>query len=218
MRMVKYANLTPEDTVLEIGVGLGFLTDEILKTSSVVGIEKDKKLIQFLDDKYQDNEKIQITFNDILRTTLPKFNKVVSNIPYSISSPIVFKLLDHDFEVAILSFQREFAEKMAAKSGDSNFGRLSVMVNYYFDVEQMEIVPREHFYPTPRVDTALVKLIKKPIPRDPKFERFIQQVFRYKNKTVHNAVKIAFDKDIQDDRKLFTVSIPDLKQISDQVM
>ena len=107
---------------------------------------------------------------------------------------------------------------MMSKPGDSNFGRLSVMVQYYYDIEMMERVPRENFYPSPKVDTIILKLKKKPIPKDSNFEHFIQQVFRYKNKTVHNAVKIAFEKDIQDDRKLYTLTIPELKQVCDKVM
>jgi len=217
-RAVKYADLKQEDIVLEIGVGLGFLTDEILKFSKVIGYEKDKKLTEFLNDKYSQNEKVQIIIQDFMNAQLPKFNKVISNIPYSLSSPVVFKLLDYDLDVIILFFQAEFAQKMMMKPGDPKYGRLSVMTQYYYDIEMMEKVPRELFYPSPRVDTIILRLKKKPIAKDPKFEHFIQQVFRYKNKTAHNAVKIAFDKDIQDDRKLDTLSIPDLKLICDKVM
>jgi 16S rRNA (adenine1518-N6/adenine1519-N6)-dimethyltransferase len=217
-RAVKYANLTQEDIVLEVGPGMGFLTEEIAKSAGkVITVEKDKRFELLLKETLEEHQNIEYIFNDFLNTNLPNFNKVVANIPYSISAPLTFKLLENDFELAVLFFQKEFAEKMCGKPGTANYGRLTVMVQYYADVEMKEVVPRNTFWPQPKTDAAIVVIKPKKIPQDFKFNNFVRDIFRYRNKDVRNAVKTAFGKDIEDNRKMHTLSVQDVHDLYEKL-
>lgn len=213
-REVRYAELTPADTILEIGPGLGFLTEALARLAGrVIAIEKDKRLEPVLRHEFAAQHNVEFVFEDCLEIEFPKFNKIVSNLPYSISAPFTFKLLDYDFERAIVCYQREFAEKMIQPAGSSEYGRLSVMVQYYFNARILECVPRNAFYPQPLVESAVVELTRKGMERNPKFDDFIREVFRYPNKDVRNAVKLATGKDISDDRKLRMLTILELEEL-----
>jgi 16S rRNA (adenine1518-N6/adenine1519-N6)-dimethyltransferase len=217
-REARYAELSDKDTVLEVGPGFGFLTSFLAhQAGRVVVVERDKRLEPILKAELAKFKNIEFIFADFLEAQLPQFNKIVSNIPYSISAPLTFRLLDYDFERAILCYQKEFAEKMVCGPGTSDYGRLSVMAQYYFDVRLLEVINKSAFQPQPKVDSAVVSLVKKPVQRDQKFDAFIREIFRYPNKDVRNSVKIAFGKDIQDDRKLFTLGIPDLVELYKKV-
>lgn len=162
-RQVGFADLSQGDTVLEIGPGLGNLTEELLRTGAkVVGIEQDPEFCAFLRRRF--GERLHLVQADAVKAFLPQFNKVVSNLPYQISSPITFKLLEAGFEVAVLMLQREFAERMVAKAGTDDYGRLSVGVYFRADCEIMLNVPRSAFWPQPKVDSCVVKLVPKPPP------------------------------------------------------
>ena len=217
-RAVKYADLTSEDVVLDIGAGMGFITEEIAKSAGkVIAVEKDKRLETLLRESMEKQENIEYIFNDFLNAQLPKFNKVVANIPYSISAPLIFKLLEHDFDLAVLFFQKEFAEKMCGKPGTENYGRLTVMVQYYCDVEMKEVVPRNAFWPQPKIDAAIVVLKPKKIPQDRNFNNFVRDIFRYRNKDVRNAVKIAFNKEVEDNRKMHSLSVQDVHDLYEKL-
>ena len=161
-KLVEAADLEPSDTVLEIGAGTGSLTSMIEKQAGrVVAIEKDPALTNLLRRKFAKSKNVQIIEGDILKTQLPKFDKVVSSPPYSISSKLVLLLLKKSFERLVLVLQKEFAERLVAQSGSRNYGRLSVMVSHKAYVSLIDIVPRHAFYPTPKVDSAIVKLRPK---------------------------------------------------------
>lgn len=191
-RQVDLANLLPADTVLEVGPGLGNLTDEILRTGAkVVAVEQDRDFCKFLEKRFGD--RIRLVNADAVKAFLPEFNKVVSNLPYQISSPITFKLLGLGFDVAVLMLQREFAERMVAKPGTPEYGRLSVGVYYRADCEVVLNVPRSAFWPQPKVDSCVVRLV----PREPPFEvadvdafyRVTQAIFSHRRKKVSNSLK-----------------------------
>lgn len=162
-RQVGFAQLTSKDTVLEIGPGLGNLTEELLRTGAkVVAVEQDPEFCAFLRRRFGD--RIQLVQADAVKAFLPEFNKVVSNLPYQISSPITFKLLEAGFDVAVLMLQREFAERMVAKPRTAEYGRLSVGVYYRADCEILLNVSRNSFWPQPKVDSCVVRLVPKPPP------------------------------------------------------
>jgi len=217
-REVRYGELEFSDTVLEIGPGLGFLTEQLARSvQKVIAIEKDKRLEPVLSQELKGYANIEYVWGDALETDWPKFNKIISNIPYSISAPLTFKLLEYDFDKAVLCYQKEFAEKMVAEAGSNDYGRLSVMVQYYFEPKILEVVPKNAFYPQPKVDSAIVSLVRKDVKREPDFDVFIRELFRYPSKDVHNSVKIAFKKDIEDQRKLFTLDIPALRKLYERL-
>jgi 16S rRNA (adenine1518-N6/adenine1519-N6)-dimethyltransferase len=192
-RSVGFAALNSKDTVLEIGPGLGNLTEEILKSGAkVVGLEQDPAFCKFLERRF--GERVRIVQADAVKAFLPGFNKVVSNLPYQISSPITFKLLDIGFDVAVLMLQREFAERMIAKPGTDDYGRLSVGVYYRADCEIMLNVPRHAFWPQPKVDSCVVRLVPKPPPFEVKdrqaFFDVTRAIFSHRRKKISNSLKV----------------------------
>lgn len=171
-RAVAFANLSPADTVLEIGPGLGNLTEELVRTGAkIVAVEQDPAFCAFLKRRFGD--RVNVIQADAVQAFLPKFNKVVSNLPYQISSPITFKLLELGFDVAVLMLQREFADRMTAKPGTPEYGRLSVGIYYRADCEVMINVPPHAFWPQPKVDSCVVRLV----PKLPPFEVADKEVF-----------------------------------------
>jgi 16S rRNA (adenine1518-N6/adenine1519-N6)-dimethyltransferase len=128
-----------------------------------------------------------------MKMMFPKFDVCVSNLPYGISSPITFRLLEHDFRVAILMYQREFAQRMVASPGKPAYSRLTVSVYYKAKCEILEHVPRTAFYPQPEVDSAIVRLS----PRKPPFvlesEKFffdvVNALFSQRRKKIRNSLK-----------------------------
>jgi 16S rRNA (adenine1518-N6/adenine1519-N6)-dimethyltransferase len=192
-RQVSCADLTQKDTVLEIGPGLGNLTEELLSTGAkVVAVEQDADFCRFLTKRF--GERIQLVQADAVKAFLPKFNKVVSNLPYQISSPITFKLLGIGFDVAVLMLQREFAERMVAKPGTADYGRLSVGVYYRAECEIMFNVSRDSFWPQPKVDSCIVKLVPKSPPfkvaDEDVFYRVTQAIFSHRRKMVSNSLRV----------------------------
>jgi len=190
-RAVRAANLSDKDTVLEIGPGMGNLTEELLRTGAhVVAVEQDPEFCKFLERRFGD--RISLVRADAVKAFLPEFNKVVSNLPYQISSPITFKLLDIGFEVAVLMLQREFAERMTAMHGTPEYGRLSVGVYYRSECEILFNVSRNAFWPQPKVDSCVVSLV----PRKPPFHvndedvffRVTKAIFSHRRKKVMNSL------------------------------
>ena len=217
-REIRYGNLEYSDTVLEVGPGLGFLTEQLAKNvQKVIAIEKDKRLQALLTGELKGYANIEYIWADALETNWPSFDKIISNIPYSISAPLTFKLLEYEFDLAVICYQKEFAEKMVAEAGSNEYGRLSVMVQNYFEPKILEVVPKIAFSPQPKVDSAVVSLVRKDVTRDKRFDDFIRELFRYPSKDVHNSVKFAFKKEVADDRKLFTLDITELKKLYEKL-
>jgi len=185
-RMVKYAAVNLDDIVLEVGAGLGFLTELLSKTAKrVYAVEVDLKLADGLKEKFRDRANIVIITGDVLKVQLPKFNKVVSNPPYSISSPLIFRLVERSFKNAVLTLQKDFAERLTAEKGSSNYGRLSVMVYRKAGIKILENVQKKSFYPTPKVDSTLIRLT----PRNPPFTVINEDFFSDLVKTLFNQRK-----------------------------
>ncbi len=192
-RAVELACLTQKDTVLEIGPGLGNLTEEILRTgASVVAVEQDRTFVKFLERRF--GGRIELICADAVKAFLPPFDKVVSNLPYQISSPITFKLLDLGFETAVLMLQREFADRMVARPGTPEYGRLSVGVFRRADCRIVLGVPRTAFWPQPKVDSCIVKLVPRPPPFKVADERLFQDltkaIFSHRRKRVSNSLLV----------------------------
>jgi 16S rRNA (adenine1518-N6/adenine1519-N6)-dimethyltransferase len=193
---VEYASINAHDTVLEIGPGRGVLTNLLAsKAKKVVAVEIDKKLVEKLREILPKN--VELINKDVLKMdfkNLPKFNKVVSNLPFQISSPFTFKLLDYDFELAVLIYQKEFAERMIAKPKTSNYSRLSVNVYYKAYCEKLGIVPKSCFSPQPKVDSCIIKLVPRKSPAfDVLDERFFfdltRNLFNFRRKKIGTIVK-----------------------------
>ena len=192
-RSVELAELNSKDTVLEIGPGLGNLTERLLESGAeVVAIEQDPAFVKFLEKRF--GARVKLVQADAVKAFLPSFNKVVSNLPYQISSPITFKLLDAGFDVAVLMLQKEFAERMVAKSGTPEYGRLSVGVYYRASCEIALKVPPHAFWPQPGVDSCVVRLVPKKEPFEVidtvAFSKVTQAIFSHRRKKISNCLKV----------------------------
>lgn len=188
-RIIEYGKLNRSDIVLEIGAGYGNLTKLLAgKAGKVIAIEMDHELAASI----KISENLDIVVGDALKMDFPKFNKVISNLPYSISSPVTFKLLGCKFDFGILMYQHEFAKRMVAVPGSKDYGRLSITVQYYADAQILEIVPPDAFSAPPKVSSAIVKLTPRPPPYSVKdetfFMRFLTAVFSQRRKTLRNAI------------------------------
>jgi len=188
-RIIEYGKLNSSDTVLEIGAGYGNLTGKLArKAGRVVAIEVDAELAA--SSPKWDN--VEVIIGDALKIGFPPFNKVISNLPYSISSPVTFKLLECKFELGILMYQHEFAKRMVALPNSKDYGRLSITVQYYADVQILEVVPKSAFSSPPEVNSAIIKLVPRPAPYDVAdegfFMKFIKAAFSQRRKKLRNAI------------------------------
>jgi 16S rRNA (adenine1518-N6/adenine1519-N6)-dimethyltransferase len=217
-RIVQASELTPDDRVLEIGPGTGILTRQLLPlVRSVVSVEIDRDLCRNLVKKLGHLENFVLLEGDFLNLDLPKMvspfsgifheqNKVVANIPYNITGPILEKLLGtisapnlQPYESIVLLIQKEVADRLCAQPDSKVFGALSVRVQYLADCELICPVPAKAFYPPPKVESAVVRLSPRAIEtpaKDPKFlDRIVRQGFSSKRKMLRNNLKDTIDSD-----------------------
>lgn len=191
-REVEYARIKNTDAVLEVGPGIGTLTALLLqRAGKVYVVEKDVRMVEILKERFGNAENLEIIHGDVLRVMLPKFDVTVSNIPYAISSPLTFSLLRQKFRTGIITYQKEFAERIVGAPGTRNYSRLSVAAYYYANARILEALPKNFFYPRPKVDSAVVELIPRRPPFKVNEEHFFQVLaglFSQKGKTVRNAM------------------------------
>jgi 16S rRNA (adenine1518-N6/adenine1519-N6)-dimethyltransferase len=192
-RMISYASVSKDDVVLEVGAGLGFLTKLLSPACrKVIAVEIDSKLTKILRSELFNLDNVDLIEGDVLKVSVPQFNKVVSTPPYSISSPLLFWLLERKFDCAVLTFQKEFAERLTASVGTKDYGRLTVNTYYRAEVELLDYVSRKLFYPPPDVDSMMVRLRPREKPpfsvEDEVFFQLVRVLFNQRNKKVRNAV------------------------------
>ena len=171
-------------SVLEIGAGDGRLTAKLLAHGAghITAVELDPKLAKLLRARFR--TRVSVVEADFLQFEPgKKFNVVAGNIPYYITSPVLFKLSRMDFDRAILCLQAEVARRMAASSGSSNYGRLSVSCQLAFDVEVLAAVGRSAFSPSPKVDSCIVLLRKTGFLPTEDEERAIAAIFSHRKKS-----------------------------------
>ena len=194
-QIISFADLTKDDVVLEVGAGIGTLTIELAKKAKkVIAIEQDSNICKILNQRLK-NEKIdnvELINNDALKIEFPKFNKIVSNLPYQISSPITFKFLNYDFDKAILMYQKEFGDRMDGEVGTKNYSRLSAMLYFKCDVKTLCDVSCESFIPKPKVDSVVMGLTPKEskVPSEDfkVYSNFTKALFQHRNKKIRNAL------------------------------
>ncbi|SHE67884.1 16S rRNA (adenine1518-N6/adenine1519-N6)-dimethyltransferase [Tissierella praeacuta DSM 18095] len=202
-KIVENGNITSEDYVIEIGPGMGTLTEELaLKAKKVLAIEIDNTLIPILEETIGKYNNVEIINGDILKIDLQKIIeerldggpvKVVANLPYYVTTPIIAKLIEDNLnlESIIVMVQKEVAERMAAGSGGKEYGSLSVFVNFYSKPEIVLKVPKTVFMPQPKIDSAVIKLtINKELPEvdKEKFFKIVKAAFSKRRKTILNSL------------------------------
>ncbi len=184
--------------VLEIGPGNGALTSALLQRGAIVyAVELDGRLCEGLHTIFSEEiaqGQLTVQQGDATRCDLPPFEMVVSNLPYSASSKITFRLLKIGFEEAVLMYQSEFADRMVAPAGTKNCGRLSIMVQTYAVVQQCFKLPPNCFSPKPQVHSTVVKIFPRQHPLFPindrdRYADVVRALFSHRRKTVRNCLK-----------------------------
>lgn len=216
-KIVQFAELSPEDYVIEIGPGIGVLTREIAARSrGVLAIEIDSGMEKVLAETLADYSNCHLILSDVLRVDLeqelsrsftvekPAGYKVCANIPYNITTPIIFQLLEKGphLEYALLMVQKELAQRIKAQPGSKDYGLLTLMLQYYAQVEYLMDISRNCFYPAPEVDSALIKIqphsLSRQIKNEARFKSLLRKAFQMRRKTILNICYAQFraDKDI----------------------
>ncbi len=216
-KIIEESSLSRDDVILEIGPGIGFVTEKIAQLAAkVLAVEVDDDAIEELEKLSYSN--IKIINEDILKVDISELTdnpiKIIANIPYYITSPIIVHLLGEIDEIEhfnrkmvkeiMLMVQYEVAQRIVAneKSASKEYGLLSILVNYWAEPELIAKVPARSFYPAPKVDSALIKLKVRDKPaiklNNPKlFRRIIRASFRMRRKTIKNAlVNSGFDNSV----------------------
>jgi 16S rRNA (adenine1518-N6/adenine1519-N6)-dimethyltransferase len=212
--------------LLEVGPGAGALTKYLLELEGVDfrAVELDEEKVRYLEDTYP-VLKGKILHESILDLEKPFDGKftVIGNFPYNISSQILFKMLDwkDDLGVMIGMFQKEVAQRVAAKEGNKVYGVISVLIQAFFDVEYLFEVSEQCFNPPPKVKSAVIRLVPKPAPafrNEKKFFLLVKTAFNQRRKTLRNAVKPLFETTaLQDpifDKRAEQLSIDDFARLT----
>ena len=206
--IVKSSNLSKEDMVIEIGPGLGTLTKRLLEEAGkVLCVELDKKMINILQDRFLQNEKFEVINEDILKVDLKqiikqnkkdnniKNVKIVANLPYYITTPIIMKLLEEKLEIESITvmIQKEVADRLIEVPGGKNTGAITYTVYYYCESEKIMEVPNSSFIPEPEVTSEVIKMNLRKSPavelENPKIMfMIIKSAFMQRRKTLLNAL------------------------------
>lgn len=205
--IVENAEITKNDLVIEIGPGLGTLTSRLLeKAGKVICVELDRKMIAILEKRFKLYENLELINDDILKINLNqlisqnkineiKHVKIVANLPYYITTPIIMKLLEErlDIESITVMIQKEVAQRLAAKPGTSDVGSITYTIWYYTEPKIVLEVPKESFIPAPEVTSSVIKLdiLKQPrieVKDEKQFFKIIKVAFMQKRKTLINAL------------------------------
>jgi len=212
-RIVALAEPAGNETIVEIGAGLGFMTEELAKKAGrVIALEVDPRLAAILQERFAGQDKVEVLQTDVLKYDFSSGEriKIVGNVPYHISSPILFRLLNyrHSISSMTLMFQKELADRIAASPGTKSYGIPSVMVARYTRATCELTVPPTCFYPVPDVVSSVLRIVVRQEPKQPDealFAKIVRAAFARRRKTLWNNLRqIGFPDDIVD--RVFTTS------------
>lgn len=240
-KIISESKITNQDTILEIGPGLGAITEELInRAKKVYLVEKESKFCSYLSSKFSTRDNVEIINDDILKIDLPPHDKVVSNIPYTITGPILEKVFyTRDPPMGILSIEKSIAERMFLTQHYKNLSRITVTLNSFMVPTKGFDISRHSFYPAPKIEIALIKIAPKehldPFLEEHKsrsfFLKFIAGIMPYKNKDVVNALFLFFKSKNEDslskeevlnimqennvrNKKLFSLNIEEYLELS----
>lgn len=200
-KLVDYASIDKSDVVLDVGAGFGFLSRFIAnRCKSVLAIEKDPRVAAALREQLKGWANVKVIEGDLLKVTVPIFNKVVSIPPYRISSKLLLWLFNRGFDCVVLVLQKEFADRLVAAVGSGNYGWLSVVTYYLADVTLLDPVSKHKFYPQPEVESVIVrlrpwKLAPFCVRDEAFFRRMVRCLFTHRNKKLSNALELFIKSD-----------------------
>jgi 16S rRNA (adenine1518-N6/adenine1519-N6)-dimethyltransferase len=208
-QIASLAEMTPHETVVEIGAGLGFLTAELADHAGrVIAVEIDPRLLAVLKERFSGHDKVEVVAGDVLDYDFASADpggkiKVIGNIPYNISSQILFRLIEFRRSISsmVLMFQRELAERIMASPGKKDYGIPSVMIARYTSATREMTVPPTCFHPEPAVFSSVLRFVMRDIQATPDEERLfimtVRAAFAKRRKTLWNNLRSAgFQEDI----------------------
>ncbi len=193
-KLCDYASLNFSDVVLDAGAGFGFLSRFLAdKCKAVIAVEKDPQVAAALRDQVSGVANVTVIEGDVLKAALPEFNKVIAIPPYSISTHLVMWLLERKMDCAVIIVQKEFAKKLNAKAGSEDYGWLTVQTYLHAEAQLLDAVPKDMFFPEPKVDSVIVRL--KPwskklfeVKDEGSFKQVTKWLFTQRNKKVGKAL------------------------------
>ena len=219
------STLRDDSVVIEVGPGIGSLTEELAKRAKHVrSYEIDERLIPVLEDTLKDYDNVEIVLQDILETDINKelqplvekykHIEFAANLPYYITTPVLFKLFESSipFEKIVVMIQKEVADRFSAKPSTKEYGALSVESQYLYDVKKLFNVPRTSFNPAPNVDSAVISFTKheknKTVDNEKLFFELVKACFKQRRKTLYNNLREYFDSKEKAELLLLKANIP----------
>lgn len=205
-KIINSAKIEKDDLIIEIGPGLGTLTSKLLEyAGKVIAVELDERMVKILEERFKfyhnfeliNNDILKINLNELILNELNKFKKVkvVANLPYYITTPIIMKLLEDrlNIESITVMVQKEVAERITAKPGDKLSGAITYSVNYYAETKKITLVNRDSFIPSPEVDSEVIQLQIRKVPpvqieNKEMFFKLIKVSFMQRRKTLLNSI------------------------------
>lgn len=203
-KIVRSAEIDGKSLVIEVGPGGGIMTRKLsLVADNVLAYEIDEELKEEHDKRLGDRDNITILFQDFLESDIVKdvekydYDKLyfVSNVPYYITTPIILKLIESglSFEKIVMMVQKEVGDRFSTKSGNKEYGSITVLLNYFYNIKKEFFVSRKQFVPEPNVDSVIISFSEKsdklPLNDFKFFEKLVRDSFQYKRKTLRNNLK-----------------------------
>ena len=203
-KIVRSAEIDGKSLVIEVGPGGGIMTRELsLVADNVLAYEIDEELKEEHAKRLGDRDNITILFQDFLESDIVKdvekydYDKLyfVSNVPYYITTPIILKLIESglSFEKIVMMVQKEVGDRFSTKSGNKEYGSITVLLNYFYNIKKEFFVSRKQFVPEPNVDSVIISFSEKsdklPLNDFKFFEKLVRDSFQYKRKTLRNNLK-----------------------------
>ncbi len=205
--MVKTADLQPGDVILEVGAGIGTLTEELVKVAGeVYAVEMDERLFAILRDYFGERTNLTLIHGDAMKLCFSKLLpseiplKLVSNLPYNIATPLLLKIFRElpGLTSMVITVQRELAERYLSSPGSKSYGATTVKLNYYCQVQRILNLPPSVFYPPPRVYSCLLRLDRRrdllvQVDDPQRFFQLIDAAFAQRRKTLANSLSSAYE-------------------------
>lgn len=219
-KIVSTGKIDKHTTVIEVGPGIGALTEQIAKQAKeVIAFEIDDRLLPVLEDTLSPYDNVKIIHQDVLRADLKAFEEeylkeaeqvvVIANLPYYVTTPIILGFLESSLPIdsMVLMMQKEVANRLSASPSTKAYGSLSIAVQYYMDAEVAFIVPKTVFTPQPNVESAVIRLSRKETPEvivkdEAAFFKVARSAFVQRRKTLWNNLQAAFGKEPEIKEKL----------------